>query len=121
MDVTATSKDDALQARGERAWKEHAAQQPSDPVHFLSTQVRVPLQSHDHEQEPLAASVLSQAAFSRSSAALETTTTMMMMIMMMIRRGMPMQRAQQIPQAQRPALAAFFPSSLDDFPIFSFL
>ena len=46
---------------------------------------------------------------------------MIMMIMMMqIRRGMPMQRAQQTPQAHRPAFAALAPSSDDVEPFFDF-
>ena len=99
-------------------------QQPSDPVQEPFTHCLLPLQSYDQKHVPSAFSTLLHSLdlmeSLMSSEALETTTTMMIMMMMMISRGMPMQRAQQIPQAQSPALAALAPSSLDDFPIFLF-
>ena len=99
-------------------------QQPLDPLQLPLMQFLDPLQSNAQLHFPSAFSTLSHSldlmASLMSSEALETTTTMMIMMMMMISRGMPMQRAQQIPQAQSPALAALAPSSLDDFPIFLF-
>ena len=81
------------------------------PVHSDENVHDLPWSEHEFPEYELL--IMSLAL----SAAELTATTMMMMMMIMIRSGMPMQSAQQIPQAQRPALAAFLPSSLDDLPI----